>query len=117
MAFKPLLASATALALLSTPALADCPIKVGVLHSLSGSMAISETTLRDVMLMLIEQQNAAGGLLGCQIEPVVVEPRRIRVGKGDVSAMAGGRLRVSGSRECGACRWARGGPRARHFMW
>jgi urea transport system substrate-binding protein len=51
-----------------------CPIKVGVLHSLSGSMAISETTLKDVMLMLIEQQNAAGGLLGCQIEPVVVDP-------------------------------------------
>ena len=74
MAFKPLLASATALTLLSTPALADCPIKVGVLHSLSGSMAISETTLRDVMLMLIEQQNAAGGLLGCQIEPIVVDP-------------------------------------------
>ncbi|WP_439139204.1 urea ABC transporter substrate-binding protein [Roseicyclus sp.] len=74
MAFKPLLASATALVLLSTPALADCPIKVGVLHSLSGSMAISETTLRDVMLMLIEQQNAAGGLLGCQIESVVVDP-------------------------------------------
>ena len=74
MALKPLLASATALALLSTPALADCPIKVGVLHSLSGSMAISETTLRDVMLMLVEQQNAAGGLLGCQIEAVVVDP-------------------------------------------
>jgi hypothetical protein len=39
-------------------------IKVGVLHSLSGTMAISETTLKDVMLMLIEQQNAKGGLLG-----------------------------------------------------
>ncbi|TNC72179.1 urea ABC transporter substrate-binding protein [Rubellimicrobium roseum] len=51
-----------------------CPIKVGVLHSLSGSMAISETTLKDVMLMLVEQQNAKGGLLGCQIEPVVVDP-------------------------------------------
>ncbi|NCO21703.1 MAG: urea ABC transporter substrate-binding protein [Rhodobacterales bacterium] len=50
------------------------PIKVGVLHSLSGSMAISETTLKDVMLMLIEQQNAKGGLLGCQIEAVVVDP-------------------------------------------
>jgi len=56
------------------PAVADCPLKVGVLHSLSGSMAISETTLRDVMLMLIEQQNAAGGLLGCEIEAVVVDP-------------------------------------------
>ncbi|ROU00322.1 urea ABC transporter substrate-binding protein [Histidinibacterium lentulum] len=51
-----------------------CPIKVGVLHSLSGSMAISETTLKDVMLMLVEQQNAAGGLLGCDIEAVVVDP-------------------------------------------
>jgi len=50
------------------------PIKVGVLHSLSGSMAISETTLKDVMLMLVEQQNAKGGLLGCQIEAVVVDP-------------------------------------------
>ncbi|MFT5065310.1 MAG: urea transport system substrate-binding protein [Yoonia sp.] len=54
----------------------DCadPIKIGVLHSLSGSMAISETTLKDAMLMLIEQQNAAGGLLGCDIEAVVVDP-------------------------------------------
>lgn len=52
----------------------ECPIRVGVLHSLSGSMAISETTLKDVMLMLIAQQNAEGGLLGCQIEPVVVDP-------------------------------------------
>mgnify|MGYP003632569814 FL=1 len=50
------------------------PIKVGVLHSLSGTMAISETTLKDTMLMLIEAQNAAGGLLGCQIEAVVVDP-------------------------------------------
>ncbi len=52
----------------------ECPIKVGVLHSLSGTMAISETTLKDTMMMLIEQQNEAGGLLGCQIEPVVVDP-------------------------------------------
>nr|WP_188910978.1 urea ABC transporter substrate-binding protein [Salinarimonas ramus] len=50
------------------------PIKVGVLHSLSGTMAISETTLKDVMLMLIEQQNAKGGLLGRQLEAVVVDP-------------------------------------------
>ena len=49
-------------------------IKVGVLHSLSGTMAISETTLKDVMLMLIEKQNEAGGLLGRQLEPVVVDP-------------------------------------------
>ena len=49
-------------------------IKVGVLHSLSGTMAISETTLKDVMLMLIEEQNKKGGLLGMQLEPVVVDP-------------------------------------------
>src|SRR5580704_6348587 len=50
------------------------PIKVGILHSLSGTMAISETTLKDVMLMLIEQQNAKGGLLGKKLEAVVVDP-------------------------------------------
>ena len=49
-------------------------IKVGVLHSLSGTMAISETTLKDTVLMLIEEQNAAGGLLGKQLEAVVVDP-------------------------------------------
>ncbi|GAB0112647.1 ABC transporter substrate-binding protein [Acidisoma sp. C75] len=49
-------------------------IKVGVLHSLSGTMAISETPLKEVMLMLIAQQNANGGLLGQKIEPVVVDP-------------------------------------------
>ena len=49
------------------------PIKVGILHSLSGTMAISETTLKDVMLMLIEQQNEAGGVMGRQLEPVVVD--------------------------------------------
>ncbi len=50
------------------------PIKVGVLHSLSGTMAISETTLKDVMLMLIEEQNEKGGLLGRPLEAVVVDP-------------------------------------------
>tara|TARA_B110000211_G_scaffold232162_1_gene295218 strand:+ start:198 stop:1484 length:1287 start_codon:yes stop_codon:yes gene_type:complete len=49
-------------------------IKVGVLHSLSGTMAISETTLKDTMLMLIEDQNKNGGLLGKQLEAVVVDP-------------------------------------------
>ncbi len=49
-------------------------IKVGVLHSLSGTMAISETTLKDTMLMLIAEQNAKGGLLGKQLEAVVVDP-------------------------------------------
>ena len=52
----------------------DDTIKVGILHSLSGTMAISETTLKDTMLMLIEQQNAKGGLLGKQLEAVVVDP-------------------------------------------
>jgi urea transport system substrate-binding protein len=50
------------------------PIKVGILHSLSGTMAISETTLKDVMLMLIEEQNKKGGVLGRKLEPVVVDP-------------------------------------------
>jgi urea transport system substrate-binding protein len=72
---RTLLLAASALTLASAAAAQDaCPIKVGVLHSLSGTMAISETTLKDTMLMLIAQQNAAGGLLGCQIEAVVVDP-------------------------------------------
>ncbi|MEZ9511980.1 urea ABC transporter substrate-binding protein [Vibrio breoganii] len=49
-------------------------IKVGVLHSLSGTMAISETTLKDTVLMLVEEQNKKGGLLGKQLEAVVVDP-------------------------------------------
>jgi len=49
-------------------------IKVGVLHSLSGTMAISETTLKDTILMMVDEQNAAGGLLGKQLEAVVVDP-------------------------------------------
>ena len=49
-------------------------IKVGILHSLSGTMAISETTLKDAMLMLIDEQNKKGGLLGKKLEPVVVDP-------------------------------------------
>jgi urea transport system substrate-binding protein len=59
----------------ATPALAQqAPIKVGVLHSLSGTMAISETTLKDTILMMVEEQNKAGGLLGRKLEPVVVDP-------------------------------------------
>ncbi|MBL8573700.1 MAG: urea ABC transporter substrate-binding protein [Hyphomicrobiaceae bacterium] len=58
----------------SLPAMAADTIKVGILHSLSGTMAISETTLKDVMLMLIEEQNAKGGLLGKKLEAVVVDP-------------------------------------------
>lgn len=49
-------------------------IKVGVLHSLSGTMAISETTLKDTVLMMVDQQNKKGGLLGKKLEPVVVDP-------------------------------------------
>lgn len=49
-------------------------VKVGVLHSLSGTMAISETSLRDVVLMAVEEINASGGVLGKKVEPVVVDP-------------------------------------------
>ena len=49
-------------------------IKVGILHSLSGTMAISETTLKDTMLFLIDEQNKKGGVLGKQLEAVVVDP-------------------------------------------
>ncbi len=58
----------------ASAAFAEETIKVGVLHSLSGTMAISETTLKDAMLMLIEEQNEKGGLLGKKLEPVVVDP-------------------------------------------
>jgi len=50
------------------------PIKVGILHSLSGTMAISETSLKDVALMTIENINKSGGVLGRKLEPVVVDP-------------------------------------------
>ncbi|MFZ5835392.1 MAG: urea ABC transporter substrate-binding protein [Pseudomonadota bacterium] len=53
---------------------ADDTIKVGVLHSLSGTMAISETTLKDTILMMIDDQNKKGGLLGKKLEAVVVDP-------------------------------------------
>src|SRR4026208_1560462 len=49
-------------------------IKVGILHSLSGTMAISETTLKDTILMMIEEQNKKGGLLGKKLQAVVVDP-------------------------------------------
>ncbi len=72
------LAAAAGLAIAATsalqPAKAADTIKVGILHSLSGTMAISETTLKDVMLMLIDEQNKKGGLLGKKLEPVVVDP-------------------------------------------
>jgi len=72
-------AAAASIAALATVSLAQRAtaqdtIKVGILHSLSGTMAISETTLKDVMLMLIDEQNKKGGLLGKKLEAVVVDP-------------------------------------------
>ena len=49
-------------------------IKIGVLHSLSGTMAISETTLKDTILMMVDDLNKKGGLLGKKVEAVVVDP-------------------------------------------
>ena len=69
-----LLAGAGVSLALAGAAAAQDTIKVGVLHSLSGTMAISETTLKDTVLMLVAEQNAKGGLLGKQIEAVVVDP-------------------------------------------
>ena len=70
-----LVASATTAALsFSVMAQAADTIKVGVLHSLSGTMAISETTLKDTVLMMVEEQNKKGGLLGKELEAVVVDP-------------------------------------------
>ncbi|PFG11503.1 urea ABC transporter substrate-binding protein [Marinobacter sp. LV10MA510-1] len=66
--------SALALSISFSTVAAEDPIKVGILHSLSGTMAISESALKDTMLMLIEKQNEAGGILGRQLEPVVVDP-------------------------------------------
>jgi urea transport system substrate-binding protein len=68
-------AAGLALTVLATvSAKAQDTIKVGILHSLSGTMAISETTLKDVVLMLIDEQNKKGGLLGKKLEAVVVDP-------------------------------------------
>ena len=72
---KTLFKAGIASLLLSTAAIAqEETIKVGVLHSLSGTMAISETTLKDVMLMLIDEQNKKGGINGKMLEAVVVDP-------------------------------------------
>src|SRR5437016_426157 len=69
------LAATAVLGALAAPAAqAQDTIKIGILHSLSGTMAISETTLKDVMLMLIEEQNKKGGVLGKKLEAVVVDP-------------------------------------------
>ena len=93
-------------AVIATGAFADDEtIKVGVLHSLSGTMAISETTLKDAMLMLVEEQNKKGGLLGKQLEAVVVDPAsdwplfaekaRELIEKDEVDAIFGGWTSVS----------------------
>ena len=57
----------------ATPASGE-PVKIGILHSLSGTMAISEVSLRDAVLMAVDEINTSGGVLGRQIEPVVVDP-------------------------------------------
>jgi urea transport system substrate-binding protein len=67
-------AAIAASGLLSFSAVAADTIKVGILHSLSGTMAISETVLKDVALMTIDEINAKGGVLGKKLEPVVVDP-------------------------------------------
>src|SRR5262245_26597227 len=68
-------AAVGASAMLASPAIGQqAPIKVGVLHSLSGTMAISETALRDTVLMMVQNQNAAGGVIGRRLEAVVVDP-------------------------------------------
>ena len=73
---KLITAGVTSLALIlsSWATLAADTVKVGVLHSLSGTMAISETTLKDTVLMMVEEQNKKGGLLGKKLEAVVVDP-------------------------------------------
>ena len=62
------------IAAVGLPAYAADTIKVGILHSLSGTMAISETVLKDTVLMAIDEINAKGGLLGKKLEPVTVDP-------------------------------------------
>ncbi|PKO34990.1 MAG: urea ABC transporter substrate-binding protein [Betaproteobacteria bacterium HGW-Betaproteobacteria-7] len=65
---------AAALSTIGMAAHAADTIKVGILHSLSGTMAISETALKETALMAIEEINAKGGVLGKKLEPVVVDP-------------------------------------------
>jgi urea transport system substrate-binding protein len=71
--FKKLLTLAAIIGI-SITANAAGTIKVGILHSLSGTMAISESTLKDTVLMLIKEQNAKGGVLGKKLVPIVVDP-------------------------------------------
>ncbi|MDB5755507.1 MAG: urtA, partial [Massilia sp.] len=68
------IAAATALLASGLSAHAADTIKVGILHSLSGTMAISETSLKDVALMTIDEINAKGGVMGKKLEAVVVDP-------------------------------------------
>lgn len=76
MKFKSLakISLALSLACASVSSYAEGTIKIGVLHSLSGTMAISETTLKDTVQMLVDEQNKKGGVLGKKIEAVVVDP-------------------------------------------
>ena len=69
---KKFIAASALFCAVASEAIAD--IKVGILHSLSGTLAISETTLKDTIMVLIEEQNAKGGLLGEKLVPVVVDP-------------------------------------------
>ena len=71
---KALAAAAVLSGLSSLPAHAADTIKVGILHSLSGTMAISETALKDMALMTIDEINKKGGVMGKKLEPVVVDP-------------------------------------------
>lgn len=71
---KALTAAVALTTLTALPSYAANTIKVGILHSLSGTMAISETVLKDVALMTIDEINAKGGVLGKKLEPVVVDP-------------------------------------------
>ena len=70
----PVMLASLALTLACAAAQAAEPIKIGVMHSLSGTMAISETTLKDTILMMIDEQNKKGGVLGRKLEAVVVDP-------------------------------------------
>lgn len=76
MKFKSLakISLALSLACASVSSYAEDTIKIGVLHSLSGTMAISETTLKDTVQMLVDEQNKKGGVLDKKIETVVVDP-------------------------------------------
>src|SRR5512145_3103964 len=75
--FVSVLALAASIAAIGTSSISFAQqktVKVGILHSLSGTMAISETVLKDTVLMAIEEINAKGGVMGAKIEPVIVDP-------------------------------------------